>query len=94
MPPFVFDDEMMDRLMAAAALLPSNARDGFMRSVANRISDLPFQAGLPENEQAIAFVLGCRGVTGGFQAFNNAKTTDRVAARARADLCFRTGVSR
>jgi hypothetical protein len=73
MPPLAFDDEMLDRLTNAAALLPSNARDGFMRSVANRISDPPYAPGMAELEQAISFVLGCRGIGGGFQAFNHTR---------------------
>lgn len=61
--PLAFTDEMMDRLASAAALLPPNARGDFMRSVANRVGDLPYEAGLPEIEQAIAFVLNCRGIS-------------------------------
>jgi hypothetical protein len=87
MPPLAFHDEMLDRLTNAAALLPSNARDGFMRSVANRISDPPYPAGIAELETAIRFVLGTRGVTGGYGAFTN-KTTNKVVARARADRQF------
>jgi hypothetical protein len=93
MPPLAFDDEMLDRVMAAAALLPVNARDNFLRSVANRVSDLPYQAGMPEIERAISFVLGCRGVGGGVTTFDRIKQ-DKVVARARAERQFRTGASR
>ena len=43
MQPLSFSDEMFDRLIGAAALLPQNARDNFMRSVANRINDLGYE---------------------------------------------------
>jgi hypothetical protein len=56
MPPLAFSDEMLDRLTNAAALLPVAARDGFMRSVANRLSDLPYEVGMAELENAISFV--------------------------------------
>ena len=87
MPPFAFDDAMLDRLMAAAALLPVGARDSFVRSVGNRLAGLRFPPGLGELEVAIAFVLNTRGIGGGHQAFTT-KTTDRVVARTRADFHF------
>jgi hypothetical protein len=89
-----FDDEMMDRLTNASTLLPDDAKAGFMRSVINRISDLPYQAGPREIEEAIGFVLNCRGIAIGRAAFNR-KTKDKVVVRARADRhFFRTGVSK
>jgi hypothetical protein len=91
--PLAFDDIMLARVMDAASLLPANQRDHFLRSVSNRLGDLPYQPGMAELEQAISFVLNCRGVGGGRGAFSN-KIVDKVAARARADRQFRTGVHR
>jgi hypothetical protein len=85
-----FDDIMLARVMDAASLLPVNARDGFMRSVANRISDLRHPPGMAELEQAISFVLGCRGIGGGFQAFNHTRPQDQVVARIRAECQFQS----
>jgi hypothetical protein len=87
MPPLALDDAMLDRLTAAAALLPVAQRDHFMRSVANRINSLHRPPGMAELEVAISFVLNTRGIGGGFQAFTN-KSSDKVAARARADRQF------
>ena len=87
MPPFTFTEEQLDRVMDAAAMLPANARDNFVRSVGNRVADMPYTVGMAEIEVAIKFVLGTREVTGGFAAFTN-KTTDRVATRARAERQF------
>jgi hypothetical protein len=87
MPPLSFTDEMLDRLTAAAAMLPANTRNNFMRSVANRIADLRHPPGLPELEVAIAFVLNARGIGGGYQAFHHIKQ-DKVARHARAELSF------
>lgn len=87
MPPFAFDDAMLDRVMAAAALLPVNARDGFMRSVANRIANLRHPPGMAELEVAIQFVLNARGIGGGARAFDCIRQ-DKVVARARAELSF------
>jgi hypothetical protein len=87
MPPLALDDAMLDRLTNAAALLPTNARDNFMRSVANRISDLPYPPGIAELEIAITFVLNCHGIGGGYGAFSNNKS-DKVVARAKAERSF------
>ena len=87
MPPFAFTSEQLDRVMDAASMLPANAQPSFVRSVANRVADLPYTVGTAEIEVAIRFVLGTRGVTGGFAAFTN-KTTDQVAPRARAERQF------
>ncbi len=59
-----FSDEQLDRVIAAAALLPPHKRDAFLRSVAGRVAGLPC-IGIAEIERAIVFVLGSYGVTGG-----------------------------
>lgn len=87
MPPFSFSAEQLDRVMDAAAMLPANAQQSFIRSVANRVADLPYTVGMAEIEVAIKFGLGTRGVTGGYGAFTN-KTTDKVATRAWAERQF------
>lgn len=87
--PLAFDDEMLARVLDAAALLPANQRDGFLRSVSNRLGNLPYPPGMAELEQAIVFILNARGVGGGRAAFFTNKSTDRIAARTRADRSFR-----
>lgn len=98
MPPLALDDAMLDRLTNAAALLPANARDHFMRSVANRIADLHHPPGVAELEVAINFVLGTRGVSVGRAAFGkNTSRPGKNFSRTRADRHFRTipgGVSK
>jgi hypothetical protein len=54
--PLSLSDSQLERLLQAAELLPVNARDSFLRSVANRVADLP-QVGTAEIEAAIAVVL-------------------------------------
>jgi hypothetical protein len=63
--PLGLSDEQLDRLVSAAALLPPNARDRFVRSVANRVSVLP-QIGTAEIEDAITFTLASYGVVQGW----------------------------
>lgn len=55
------DDGQMNQLLAAAELLPTPSRDAFLRSVANRLSDIsnPTNADISD---AITFVLSSRGV--------------------------------
>ena len=92
MQPIAFTDEMLDHLTSAAALLPANSRDNFMRSVANRLNDLGYSPGIAELEQAVSFVLSCRGVS---TPRTSNKPQDSVAvARTRGDRHFRQGVSR
>jgi hypothetical protein len=62
--PFSLDDEMLDRLTAAAGLLPPHARDGFLRSVAGQITHLP-RPEFADLERAIGIALAARGVTQG-----------------------------
>jgi hypothetical protein len=79
--PLALSDEMLDRVMAAAALLPVTSRDAFLKSVAGRVAGVPC-LGIAEIESAIAFVLNNYGIAGGHQAFarpkpraNNRSTT-------------------
>jgi hypothetical protein len=93
--PLSFTDAQITQLKLVASMLPLNARDNFLRSIGNRLADLPYRPNDADVQAAIDFVLSCRGVAGGVQAFSNAKSTDKIAAApARADRCFRTGVSR
>jgi hypothetical protein len=50
--PLSLSDIQLERLLQAAELLPVHARDSFLRSVANRVADLP-QIGAAEIETAI-----------------------------------------
>jgi hypothetical protein len=95
MQPIAFTDEMMERLTTAAALLPANSRDGFTRTVINRISDLGYRPGLAELEVAIQFVLNARGVAGSRGAFTTKTKGAKSASlvRTRADRHFRQGAS-
>jgi hypothetical protein len=68
MPPLALTDEMLARLMDAAALLPVSSRDSFMHSVAGRVTGIPC-LGHAEFERAITFVLNSYGVGGGSEAF-------------------------
>ena len=54
------DDGQMNQLLAAAELLPTNSRDAFLRSIANRLADIrnPTNADISD---AITFVLNTRG---------------------------------
>jgi len=59
--PLALDDGQMNQLLAAAQLLPTNSRDAFLRSIANRLVEIRN----PSNKDiadAITFVLGARGV--------------------------------
>jgi hypothetical protein len=58
---FSLSDEEMDRLMGAAAMLPTSQRDSFVRSVAGRVAGLPC-IGMAEIESAITFVPNSCGV--------------------------------
>ena len=55
-------DSQLKQLRAAAALLPVNARDLFLRSVAGRLSDI---ATPTDNDvaAAVSFVLSCHGIS-------------------------------
>jgi hypothetical protein len=81
--PFSLSDEELDRLMAAAAMLPQHQRTAFVRSVAGRVADV----GLVEIESAIEFTLNAYGVVGG-PAFKG--RPDKAAyARRLAERIFR-----
>jgi hypothetical protein len=64
---FSLSDEQLDRVIAAAAMLPASRRDMFLRSVAGRVAGLPC-VGMAEIETAIAFVLNSYGVAPGTSA--------------------------
>jgi hypothetical protein len=55
-------DFQLTEIKRAAALLPVNARDAFLRSVANRLADSE-QCNDQDIAAAIEFVLSCRGVS-------------------------------
>jgi hypothetical protein len=84
--PFSLSDEELDRVIAAAAMLPARQRDSFVRSVAGRVAGLPC-VGMAEIESAIAFTLNVYGVTGGL-AFKG--RPDKAAhARQKAERSFK-----
>lgn len=96
MPLVSFTDDQIAKLKTIAALLPAGAaRESFLRSVGNRLADLPHPPNDADIQAALDFDLSCRSVAGGVQAFSNVKSTDKsAAASARAERQFRTGVSR
>ena len=53
MAPFAFTSEQLNRVMDAASMLPTDAQPSFVRSVANRVADLPYTVGMVEIEVAI-----------------------------------------
>jgi hypothetical protein len=63
MPPLALADGMLDRVMAAAALLRADHRGNFLRSAAGPGSRHPGR--LAEIEEAITFTFGCYGVMRG-----------------------------
>ena len=67
--PVSISDLEMKRIRAAAGMLPESKRGQFLRSVGNRLADLPYQASVADIETAIAFVLSGHGVAGGRSAF-------------------------
>jgi hypothetical protein len=69
---FSLDDEQLDRVMDAAAMLPASRRDMFLRSVAGRVAGLP-GVGMAEIESAITFVLNSYGVAPGNSAIARTK---------------------
>jgi hypothetical protein len=87
MPPLSFTDDQITQLKMVASMLPINARDNFLRSIGNRMADLPYPPSNADVQAAIDFVLSCRGVAGGVQAFTN-KSVDKVVRRARTELSF------
>jgi hypothetical protein len=71
-----FSDLEMERIQAAAGLLPESQRASFLRSVGNRLASLPYQASIADVEIAIRFVLNAYGIAGGRRA-----QADRAGAR-------------
>lgn len=70
--PLALTDEQLDRVMAAASLLPITSRDAFLKSVAGKVSGVP-HLGMDTVDHAIAVVLGAYGIAGGHKAFTNRK---------------------
>jgi hypothetical protein len=55
-------DQQLKTVETAAALLPVNARDTFLRSIANRLSDIATPSD-HDVATAVSFVLNTRGVS-------------------------------
>lgn len=82
---FSLDDRQLDRVMDAAAMLPTRQRDAFLKSVAGRVAGLS-DVGIAEIESAIEFTLNAYGVIGG-RMFNG---NDKAAlARRQAEGVFK-----
>jgi hypothetical protein len=67
-------DKQLRLVMDSASLIPVSQRDGFLRSIAGRLCDLPYQPSLADVEEAIRFVLACRGVAIGKDHFRRHAT--------------------
>ena len=78
---FSLDDQQLERLMDAAAMLPQHQRDRFVRSVAGRVAGVP-HVGMAEIEHAIAFTLNAYGIALGNQALPRTR-------KDRANAIFR-----
>ena len=84
-----FTDDQITQLKMVASMLPLNARNNFLRSISNRLADLPYPPSNADVQAAIDFVLSCRGVAGGVQAFSHAKraqTRSLPPARGPTDV--------
>ncbi len=80
-----FTDQQLEMLKTATSMLPpepADVRNNFLRSIGNRLTDLPYPPSDADIMHAINFVLSCRGVGGGIQAFNNGNNNEQVARRA------------
>jgi hypothetical protein len=55
MPPLALSDEMLAKVMDAAALLPVSSRDAFLKSVAGHVAGVP-HPGMDTVDHAIAVV--------------------------------------
>jgi hypothetical protein len=76
MPPLSFSDDQLELVTRAAALVSPHDRGHFLRSVANRLDTAnPTDSDIRD---AIDFVLGCRGVAGGNQAFIQPKINNKA----------------
>jgi hypothetical protein len=69
MTPVSFTDQQMQQLRAAAAMLPSHLRDNFLRTISNRLADLPYRPINADLQSAITFALSNYGVAAGHSAF-------------------------
>jgi hypothetical protein len=74
-----FSDYQMVRLTNAASLLPSERRDDFMRSVANRLAGIHHPT---DNDihSAIGAVLGCYGISAPTRNTGNKHLKAKAAA--------------
>jgi hypothetical protein len=57
-------DHQLQQVQQAAAMLPVNDRDTFLRSMAGRLSAIRFPTDY-DVSNAVNFVLGCRGIAVG-----------------------------
>jgi hypothetical protein len=69
MQPLALSDSQLRLVMESAALIPVSQRDSFLRSIAGRLCDLPYQPSKADVEEAIRFVLATRGVAAGKDHF-------------------------
>jgi hypothetical protein len=73
---FSLDDQQLELVTRAAALLPPQHRDTFLRSIANRVGNVATPTD-HDIREAIDFILGCR-IGGGSRAFIQPKPKKEV----------------
>jgi hypothetical protein len=71
-PPISFSNRQLTLIMRAAELIPLSQRDGYLRSVAGRLVDLPYTPSNADVEAAVTFVLNTRGIAVGADLFRAA----------------------
>jgi hypothetical protein len=76
MSPLALTDSQLDLVTRATALVSPYDRDHFLRSIANRLGDNAHPSD-DDVRDAVDFVLNCRGIGGGNQAFKQAKGVRR-----------------
>jgi hypothetical protein len=73
-------DRQMDLVMRGAMLMPTHDRDVFLRSIASRLDGEPITD--TNVEEAVLFILGCRGIGGGPLALHDAEPTFPITHRS------------
>jgi hypothetical protein len=70
-------DRQLETIKQAAALLPVGGRDAFLRSISNRLSDLPYHPSDAHIAAAIQLVLGTRGISTPMHCCDSARPRTR-----------------
>jgi hypothetical protein len=85
-PPLSLSDSELALVQRAASLLRIDQRDGFLRSLANYLGNLPYRPGITDVRRAITLILGGHGVAVGVDMFrtnNSNRTNNRTKLRQK-----------